>query len=207
MRLLLAPHAPTDWNAAGRYQGHSDTALSAVGRKQAAQLADRLARERIDEVIASDLRRAVETARAVSEPRDLPLRIDSRVRELNFGGWEGLTYEEVRQNHAEALKAWEADPVRKAPPQGETLAQMAARVRAFLGDFSDEIGSDRTVLVVAHRGSLRVLLCLALGLPPAARWQFHLEPASLSELNLYSKGAVLICLNDVHHLPEAAHVG
>jgi len=60
---------------------------------------------------------------------------------------------------------------------------------------------------VAHRGSLQVLLCLALGLSPLARWQFQLEPASLSELDLYPEGAILSRLNDTHHLREVSHAG
>jgi broad specificity phosphatase PhoE len=207
MRLLLAPHAPTDWNAVGRYQGHTDTTLSAVGRRQAALLADRLANQRIDEVHSSDLRRALETASAVCEPRRLPLRFDARLRELHFGAWEGLTYGEVQTRYAEPMNAWETDPLRTAPPGGETLAQLATRVGAFLSELTDEPGTEKTKLVVAHRGSLRVLVCLALDLPPEIRSRFHLVPASLSELNIDSKGAVLTSLNDVHHLRETAHVG
>lgn len=64
-----------------------------------------------------------------------------------------------------------------------------------------------TVLLVAHRGSLRVLLCLALGLAPTALWRFRLDAASMSELELYGDTAVLTRLNDTHHLREAAHAG
>jgi alpha-ribazole phosphatase len=131
-------------------------------------LAERLAGERIDEIHTSDLRRAWETARAAADARRLPLRFDARLRELNFGIWQGLTYDEMRHAHPEALAAWEADPLRVAPPGGETLAQLAARISAFLGGLT-KAAPDRTVLVVAHKGSLQVLLCLALGLPPQAR--------------------------------------
>ena len=207
MRLLLVPHAPTDWNAQGRYQGHSDPGLSPVGREQAIQLADRLREECIDEVLASDLRRAVETAAAVCEPRRLDFKCDARVRELNFGAWEGLTYNEVHRSYGEALTDWEGDPIRVAPPSGETVAQLASRVEAVFNELSISARKDTTVLLVAHRGSIRVLLCLALKMSPAARWQFHLEPASLSVLELHHRGAVLTCLNETHHLREAAYAG
>jgi broad specificity phosphatase PhoE len=213
MRLLIVPHAPTDWNATGRYQGHSDTSLSELGRRQANRLARRLQFERIDSVYSSDLRRAVETVRTICEPRQLQWCCDHRLRELHFGAWEGLTYAEVQERHAQALKAWEADPLQIAPPGGETLAHLSARIGAFLADVaqptqlcSDEVTDpDRTALIVAHRGSLRVLLCLALGLPPEIRWRFRIESASLSALNLDPKGGVLLALNDVNHLREFAH--
>jgi alpha-ribazole phosphatase len=200
MRLLLARHAPTDWNAEARFQGKEDIALGATGRKLAALLAERLGRERIDEIQTSDLRRAWETARAVADTRRLPLRSDPRLRELHFGSWEGLTYDEVRQAYPEALAAWEADPFGVAPPGGETVAQLASRVGAFLGGLTAEATLDRTVLVVAHQGSLQVLLCLALGLLPRARWQFRLEAGGLSNLTLYPEGAIVNFLNDTHHL-------
>ena len=133
IRLLLARHAPTDWNTKGRFQGQEDIALGDTGRSLAALLADRLGEERIDEIQTSDLRRAWETARAVADARGLPLRLDTRLRELNFGSWQGLTYDEVRQAYPEALAAWEADALRVAPPGGETLAQLATRIGSFLG--------------------------------------------------------------------------
>jgi broad specificity phosphatase PhoE len=205
MRLLLAPHAPTDWNMQSRLQGHSDTALSDHGRHQAAQLASRLMCEPIAEVYSSDLRRAMETAVLAADPRGLTVRSDPRLRELHFGNWEGLTYDEVGQADPLSLAAWEADVLLTAPPGGETLAHMADRLSAFYADLNAEAAHDKTVLVVAHRGSLQVLLCLAIGLLPEWRWKLRLEPASLTELHLYPTGPVLICLNDVHHLREGGH--
>jgi broad specificity phosphatase PhoE len=207
MRLLLARHALTDWNSKGRYQGQQDIALGAVGRGQAALLAKRLAGERIEEIRTSDLSRARETASAVAATRGLPLNADPRLRELHFGAWEGLTREEVRQRYPESLAAWEADPLRTAPPRGETLTQLADRVGDFFAGLALGGAPDRTVLVVGHNGSLQTLICLALGLPPVCRWKFSLAPASLSELNLFAEGAVLTSLNDVHHLREAGHAG
>lgn len=207
MRLLLARHAPTDWNGKGRYQGHQDIALGITGREQAALLSKRLAGERIDEVHASDLRRAGETAGAVAAARGLSVNADPRLRELHFGDWEGLTRDEIRQNYPEALAAWEAEPLRVAPPGGETLAQLAERVGAFLAGLARGEGPERTVLVVGHNGSLQVLICLALGLSPLFRWKFSLKPASLSELSLHAGGAILTSLNDVHHLRGVSHAG
>ncbi len=207
MRLLLARHAPTDWNNEGRYQGQQDIELGPGGRRLASLLARRLALEPIDQVRCSDLRRAHETARIVSEKRGLPVAPDARLRELSFGAWEGLSHDEIRQRYPQELAAWEADPLRTAPPGGETLAHLAERVGSFLADLTREAGPERAVLVVGHRGSLQVLLCLALGLPPEFRWKFWIAPASLSELRLDAGTAVLNFLNDTHHLREADHDG
>ncbi len=208
MRLLLVPHATTDWNAAGRFQGWGDPPLNESGKQQAMLLGQRLWHETIDCCQTSDLSRARETAAAISEPKALTILPDPRLREIHFGAWEGLTYREIRRADYLAFDNWEGDPMALAPPGGETLAQLADRVAAYLASIS-EAGRDKdhTLLVVAHRGSLRVLICLALGLSPRSWWQFHLEPASVSELVFSPRGAVLTFLNDTHHLREAAHAG
>jgi broad specificity phosphatase PhoE len=195
-RLFLVTHAETAWNAQGRYQGHTDVPLSERGRHQAERLSQRLAVELLDVVYASDLRRAWDTAVTLVGSRGLAPRAEPRLRELHFGDWEGLTFAEV-QHSAQGV-----------PPGGETLAELAARLRSFLDDLVlRHRDYEQTVLLVAHRGSFRVLLCLALGLPPAAHWRFRLDPASLSELELHADTLVLSRLNDVSHLGEVVYAG
>jgi broad specificity phosphatase PhoE len=208
VRLLLVPHAPTAWNVENRFQGWANTPLSEVGKQQAALLARRLLREPIDICYASNLRRAWETATAIAGSRSLLVLADPQLREMHFGVWEGLTYADICHEDAQGVAAWEANPMEVAPPGGETLAQVARRVTVSLAAIRNKHqGRGQTVLVVAHRGSLRVLLCLLLGLPPTKQWQFLLTPASLSELELHREGVILNFLNDTHHLGETAHAG
>jgi broad specificity phosphatase PhoE len=112
-----------------------------------------------------------------------------------------LTYVEIQQRDAQALAAWERDPLHTAPPGGETLRHVTERVRAAYVSIITA-NQDKTIGLVAHGGPLQLILCLALGLPPLAYWQFALAPASLSELCVYEEGAVLTRLNDTHHLHD-----
>ncbi len=205
MRLLLIRHGETVWNAAGRFQGQSDIALSPRGEQQAAALARIMAPESVQALYASDLQRAWDTALIVAEPLGLPLRQEARLREMAFGCWEGLTYAELQQRDAALLAAWQADPSRTAPPGGETLLQISERVNTALTAILT--GPHDKVMVGAHSGPLRVLLCLALGFNVRSYWRFVLAPASLSELQVSAAGAVLIRLNDTHHLAELKHDG
>jgi broad specificity phosphatase PhoE len=148
---------------------------------------------------ASDLQRAWVTAEAIAAARALPVHAEPRLREMAFGRWEGLTYTEIQQQEAQSLAAWERDQLHSAAPGGETLLQMAERVRAAYVDLL-VAGQDKTVGLVAHGGPLQLLLCFALSLPPRAYWQFAVSPASLSELCIYEQGAILTRLNDTHHL-------
>jgi broad specificity phosphatase PhoE len=130
---------------------------------------------------------------------------ESGWREMAFGCWEGLTVAEIQQHYAEALVAWQTDPVQVAPPGGETLAQVTDRIRAVLARLV-HASQEHTAILAAHGGPLRVLLCLALGLPPRAHWRFMLVPGSLSELYIHTQGAVLMRLNETHHLSEVDHM-
>ena len=199
VRLTLVRHAATAWTTQGRFQGHTDVPLSPPGRRQVAALALRLRTETLHRLYASDLRRAWETAQAIATPHALCVQPEPRLREIAFGAWEGLTYAEIQQRDAQALAAWERDQLHTAPPGGETLRHMTERVRAAYVSII-AANQDKTIGLVAHGGPLRLLLCLALGLPPQAYWQFALAPASLSELCVYEEGAILTRLNDTHHL-------
>jgi alpha-ribazole phosphatase len=205
IRLILVQHAQTSWNALGRYQGHTDIPLDEHGQRQASRLGPRFASEPIGMAYTSDLRRARETAAGIADHRNLTLRSDPRLRELCFGMWEGLTYAQIRTAHPVELAAWEADPEACGPPGGESLADMAARLRSFLDELRQrESEASEATLVVGHRGSLRLLMCLALGLPLRSLWRFRLDAASISELELHADLAVLKYLNDTHHLREAS---
>ncbi len=127
-------------------------------------------------------------------------RADEHLREICFGQWEGLTYNQIRHQYPKALAAWEADPLTARPPQGESPADVTARVQNCLEDLLLR-HANGTVVLVAHGGVFHVLLCLVLGIMPKARWQFRLQPGSVSELHLDAKGVVVTRLNDQHHLP------
>lgn len=206
MRLLLIRHGETLWNAERRFQGQTDVALSPRGEQQVAALVRAIESETVDVLYTSDLQRAWQTALILAEALGLPLHKETRLREMAFGRWEGLTYTELQQRDAALLAAWQADPSRTAPPGGETLLQIAERVSAALKTILATVQAHH-VAVVAHSGPLRVLLCLALGFDVRSYWRFVLAPASLSELQVSAVGAVLTRLNDTHHLTELEHDG
>jgi alpha-ribazole phosphatase len=197
--LILVRHGETAWNAQRRYQGIADIPLSELGQAQAAALAECLTGERIDMIHASDLQRACHTAETIATRHGLPVCTDPRLREIAFGRWEGLTYAEIEARYPTELGRWVMDPASCPPPGGEALDRLQVRVASWLGELAQG-HSHQAVLVVAHGGSLQMLLCLALGLSPAARWRFRVDPASISALDLYAEGAILSLLNDRHHL-------
>jgi len=157
--LLLARHGETDWNRDGRWQGHSDTPLNELGRRQARELAEQL--DGVEVLYSSDLARAGETAEIVAERLGLEVRFDPRLRERGFGAWEGLTTAEIETGFAEAHRRWRSGEGFGAD-DAEPFGAFAARVHTFLEDLL-RLHPQETVLVVAHGGSIRVIHALATG--------------------------------------------
>lgn len=161
--LLLARHGETHWNATGRWQGHEDVPLNDRGRAQARELADLLAEESVAAVYASDLQRARETAEIVGIRLGLPVETDPRLREISFGGWEGLTTPEIEERFPDEVARWRSDDGTNAFAGGETYTAMGKRVVAALDEIA-RTHSGETVLVVLHGGPIRALLAHAAGI-------------------------------------------
>jgi len=200
-RLLLARHGQTAWNVQSRYMGQVDVPLDDTGQRQAAILGRRLAGETLAAIYTSDLLRARQTATAIAAHQNCPLILEARLREMDFGVWQGLTYTEIQDTDRINLEAWEADRLKNTPPSGESLSQFSSRVEAAYQAII-HAHLDETALMVAHGGVLKILLCQVLGLPPERYWQIQLSPASLSEIWIYPEGGSLNLLNDACHLRE-----
>jgi 2,3-bisphosphoglycerate-dependent phosphoglycerate mutase/probable phosphoglycerate mutase len=164
-RLVLWRHGETDYNAAGRMQGHLDSALTPVGWNQARFAVPALARFSPDLVIASDLRRATDTATVLTEAVGVPLRIDKRLRETHLGEWQGLTGPQVDERAPGDRDRWRMDS-RWAPPGGESRVDVAERASEVVADLlRPEADPGETVLLAAHGGLIIALTARLLGLP------------------------------------------
>jgi broad specificity phosphatase PhoE len=211
MRILLARHGETKWNAEGRYQGQVDVPLSDVGEAQARKLGDRLRDVRIDRAVASPLSRAKYTAElALGPSREAMLKLDSGFAEIAHGTWEGLLASEIGAMDGERLRAWREAPESVQMPQGESLQQVLDRSWAALQRAALDLGPEDTLLVVAHDAVNRVLLCRILGLPLSRLWSFRQAPTTINLLEGPDIGRLeLVRLNDcAHHTPffgEAVH--
>ena len=204
-RLLIIRHGQTDWNIDRRFQGQTDVPLNAVGIMQAQAISKRLVNEKPAAIYSSDLQRAWQTAeiihQSLSRDNRCPMISEPRLREMCFGEWEGLRYEEIQARQPHQLQRWETDLENTAPPGGETLLNVAERVQETFNSLT-EVHPDGTVLLVGHGGSLQLLVSRALGISPGRYWQVHLSNGSLSELRLYPEGAILMLLNSTDHLKD-----
>ncbi|MFT3761788.1 MAG: histidine phosphatase family protein [Pseudoxanthomonas sp.] len=211
MRILLARHGETPWNAEGRYQGQIDIPLSPIGEAQARALGERLRDLRIDRAVASPLSRARRTAElALGEARAPMLATDADLQEIAHGEWEGLLASEIDEKDPARLRAWREEPETVLMPGGESLRQVLDRSWRGLSRAVEDLGDGDTLLLVAHDAVNRVLLCRILGLPIARLWSFRQAPTTINLLEGPSiEQLEVVRLNDAaHHTPffgEAKH--
>lgn len=169
--MYLIRHGETDWNRAGLYQGTSDTVLNAVGRSQAAALAERLAGVPLDAAYCSPLRRARDTAEAVLQGRDVPLRELPQLRELCYGLWQGRGSAAAGGDPGLEWR-WRRDPWSVRFPGGETLEEVRERCAAGL-EIIRRAHPRGSVLLSGHGHLNRVLLIHALCWPRERFWEIE----------------------------------
>lgn len=202
--LTLIRHGPTEWNAARRFQGRTDLPLSARGREYAEAIAAALREEAIDALYSSDLARAMETASAVAREPAVAVQRDARLREFDFGTWEGLTWNEIVAAHPHLAGRGSTAANLYAPPGGESFDDVKARVESFINEMRSRHSGSR-IVAVTHAGPLHAVLSV-LGLDPPATPRDNLSlrftPGGITRIELEARGAHIVELDSVRHLSE-----
>lgn len=199
--LLLVRHGETALAAADRFAGATDAPLTAEGHAQALRVGARLAKLAVRAVYASPLSRTVETARAIAEPHGLVPVLVPAFREVNHGRWETLSHADAERAYPDDYAAWKRDPFVFGPEGGESGLDVVARAVPALRDLLRRHDGE-TIVVVSHKATLRLLLCVLLGIDPRRyRDALELSPASLTRIDVDGAAdAKLVLWNDVSHL-------
>ncbi|MGH2511623.1 MAG: histidine phosphatase family protein [Candidatus Limnocylindrales bacterium] len=216
LTLVLTRHGLTPRSDPEQHLGQRiDVELSPAGQAQATALAVRLDRVRFERILCSPLVRARETAAIIAgrSPQAPPVEPDPRLREMDYGHWEGLTYAQIDERDRDERAAWEIDPADSPCPGGESGNDVARRVTSFLAEqlaahaalTGDARTADRPILVVGHSSLNRILVCVALGIEVREfRLRLQQSQANVTALRFeHGSGpgdARLILLNDLAHL-------
>lgn len=204
MQIVLVRHGATDWNLQHRCQGSSDRELSAVGVRQAEEIAALLSGENLTAVYASDLKRAQRTAEVIGQPHNLPVRIEESIRELDHGELEGLTFNQIKQNFGEFLTRWRSEPAELQVPGGERLIDVAERAWTGLQQIAERHGADDNIVVVSHNFPIVGIVCRITGTHLNNYRNFHLDPCGISRLHRNGAGRWrLTHVNSQEYLPPA----
>lgn len=204
-RLILVRHGQTEWNRQMRYQGQSDIDMNETGISQVERAAERLANEKIDFIYSSDLKRARQTAKIIASKHNMTEAIHESplLREMSFGDYEGSTFDQMDPKFQLIFSAdpsWRSSGPNVRAPNGESIADLAERVKQFIQQILEQHHSDTTILVAAHGGPLQTMICHFLGIGLEHWWQIRLSGASVSILETYSQGTSIVLLNGTSHL-------
>ncbi len=181
--IYLVRHGEVEGNsgAVRTFAGMRDLELNARGVAQAEAIAQRLRGEKIDAVYASTLQRAWKTADGIAAQHGLQTTRDAAFCEVNYGAWEGLGEADILEKYADLWKQRVADPYNVAPPNGESYRMLWERLQPVWQGIVERHDGEN-VVIVAHNGSIRVLLCQLLGAPPANARRLQIGNASLTEI-------------------------
>lgn len=175
-----------------RFRGHIDDPLSATGWEQMRGAVGGAGGWEL--IVTSPLRRCADFAAELAGRLDVPLETASRLREIGFGAWEGLTAQQVDASDPEALANFWRDPARHTPPGGEPLADFDARVAAGW-DALLQRHAGRRILLVCHGGVIRLILARLLSMPPTHLFRLNVPFASTSRVRVSGERIALLSLN------------
>ncbi len=194
--ITVLRHGESTGNASGVVQGRGSSPLSDEGRSQAGAVGERLHGRRFDFVVSSDMERAVETAEAVG----LPFTTDPAWREMDVGGWDGLTNDEISEQFADELVALRRGEDVPLGGTGEKMSELVDRVSTALRVVLGRLGEGQSALVVCHGGVIETLLGLVLGIAAPHRLVARVTNTALSTLAEDEGRLRLIRFNDAAHL-------
>jgi len=161
--------------------------LDGVGRAQARALAARLASERFDLAIASNLKRALDTAKIIGAAADVAIFEEPRLREMRFGSWEGLTWSEIAERTPQKIIVPQPDA--HVTPGGESFAELCSRVQPALSKVTARLPRNGRALIVSHAAVMHAILWLMLDGSSESALGIVLAPASILRLRRDSQSA------------------
>ncbi len=200
MDLYLVRHGQTESNKERRYIGWSESPLTEEGIRQAEKAGFFLGRHNIGGLYSSNLKRAVHTARVVGSMTGLKPVVTPLLREINFGQWEGLTYDQIESRWGGEIRLWFDDPFNRSTPDGETLARVCARMKSFLDRVTAQVPPGSRIAAVSHGGSIRALLYHVLNVNAASFWDIKIDNASISLIRREGDGFKVVYYNRTDYL-------
>lgn len=202
VKVVFVRHGQTEWNVCGRYQGQSDVALSVAGVDQAEKLAANFPVAHIDAIYSSDLIRARVTAETVAKRFALEVNLEPAFRELSFGDWEGLTYEQIVASWPDAMKNFLAHPDILNIPHGESFPEVQQRAMSRLQELIQK-HEGQTIMIAAHGAVLRTMLTAALHMPLQYLWSIRQFNTAVNIVRYDAEGNPTVeLLNSTAHLGE-----
>ena len=200
MKLILVRHGETAWNREERFRGRKNILLNDKGILQAKLAAEYLNDFKIDLIVASPMQRALQTAREIKRDRNIEIIIDEEIADMDFGQWEGMKVNDVREKYPELFSIWVSTPHLCRIPDGENFQMVLDRsLRAI--DKIKKLKNVKVASIITHRVVTMLLLCHYLGLDLARFWDIRQDSTAINMISWKNEDEYSVDLiNETCHL-------
>jgi broad specificity phosphatase PhoE len=200
--IILARHGETEWNVAEVFRGQIDIDLNETGVKQAELLSGYLSTSAIAAVYSSPLKRALKTAEIIAQPHKIKVDVEPDLIDFNFGKWQGLSHQEVKEKYRDLYATWITHPEQVRMPDGEALEDVSKRVIRVRNKVIENHRG--TVVIVGHRVVNKVMICTLLGLDNSHFWKIRQDTCGISIFSYLNEQFILTKHNDTSFLRPVA---
>lgn len=200
-KIFIVRHGQTSGNSALKYFGITDTELNEEGIIQAGLISKRLERENIYRIYSSSLKRAFKTAEMIAKPHRISVELKEDLREINFGNWEGLGFQEIQKSYPWKFSEWQNNIMGFTMPQGESILELKRRVETAFNEILNSAG-ENNVVIVTHGGPIRIILSKILS-PNALEttfWKIKQDNVALNIIENTDNTQIISLINDTSHL-------
>lgn len=187
--IIIARHGQTEWNVGEVFRGRIDIGLDETGVKQAELLAEYLSGRELDAIYSSPLQRALKTAEVITSYHNLEVIVAPGLIDFNFGKWQGLPNQEVKEKYSQLYAKWTRSPHQVKMPDGESLDDVRVRVTGVVDKVT--VKHNGTVILVAHRVVNKVLICALLGLDNSHFWNIKQDTCGITTF-VYENGQFIL---------------
>ena len=196
--IILVRHGETDWNVAEVFRGRIDIELNETGIKQAELLAEYLSSSKVGAIYSSPLKRALKTAEVLARYHSLEVEIAPGLIDFDYGEWQGLSHQEVRDRYRELYAQWIKNPHQVRMPAGESLDEVRVRATGVVDNVIAKY--EGTVVLVSHRVINKVLICALLGLDNSHFWNIRQDTCGTTIFAYETERFILVSHNNTSYL-------
>ncbi len=199
-RIFLTRHGQTDANSTYTFQGHIDNHLNAQGYVQAQKLVNYFTNHNLQKIYTSDLVRTVETAKPTAEAHNSEIIRLSALKEISFGEWEGLTYEEIKTKWPKDIEAFFKKPAEVKISGGESFREVQNRAWEAFKEIVQKYDDESDIFIVSHGGTVRTILCAVMNLDLNEMWKISIDNAGISCILQLENRSWIKNINDTNFL-------
>lgn len=199
VKFIFLRHGSTEDNESMKLSGFIDSKLSTYGKNQVKKTFDRLKEENINNIFSSPLSRAKDSVKDIAIYKNLEIQISNNFKEMNFGDFEGLTFDEIKEDYMDEFEKLRKESFEYCFPKGENMIQFHKRIASEL-EYIKAKYDNNTILIASHAGVIRSCISHLICKDHTYHWNFKIDNCSLSIVEVIDDFAVIHSLNNTEHL-------